>query len=180
MEYRITTEEYLRTEETNRPQELAFGVLREPPAPAYHHQMIVGTVYDALRHHVADERAGVVVLSPIDVILDAERHLVVQPDILFVAAARMGICREQIWGAPDLVIEVLSTSNRRHDREDKVGWYQHYGVRECWLIDPIARTVEVVDVSTMVRAFQLFDGERAIASAVLPRLRLTADVIFGG
>jgi Uma2 family endonuclease len=178
MKYRMTLNEYLQTAETNRPQELAFGFLREPPAPTYHHQVIVGRVFDALLHHVADERAGVVVVSPVDVVLDAEHHLVVQPDVLFVTAERMGICREQIWGAPDLVVEVLSTSNRRHDRDVKVGWYQRYSVRECWLVDPIARSVEVVDTSTRERTFRLFSDDQAIASIVLPRLQLTVDDVF--
>jgi hypothetical protein len=76
---RMTIAEYLIGEETNRPQELAYGVLREPPTPTFEHQMMVGALYRRLDRHVRRHRLGRVVLSPMDVILDVERALVVQP-----------------------------------------------------------------------------------------------------
>ena len=46
-------------------------------------------------------------------------------------------------GAPDLVMEVLSPSSQRHDRYTKFKLYQRAGVREYWLVDPDARSVQV-------------------------------------
>src|SRR5688572_21546716 len=102
MERRMTVEEYLTGVETNRPQELAYGILREPAAPGYHHQVIVGRLHVQLDAHIRAGNAGRLVLSPIDVILDVPRALVVQPDLVFVAAARSAICSDRIWGPPDL------------------------------------------------------------------------------
>ena len=116
MSRRLSLAAYLATEETNRPQELAYGILREPPAPGFDHQIIVGRTHVALDRHVRRYGLGVVVLSPVDVILDRKRALVVQPDIVFVSKDRREICADRIWGAPDLVVEVLSTFRRRHDR----------------------------------------------------------------
>ena len=127
MSRRLTLEAYLAGEETMLPQELTYGVLREPPAPGFHHQIIVGRLHERLDRHVRRYKTGRVVLSPIDVILDARRALVVQPDLVFVSAARAGICSDRIRGAPDLTIEVLSKMNRRHDSDVKVTWYR--GVR---------------------------------------------------
>jgi Uma2 family endonuclease len=45
--------------------------------------------------------------------------------------------------APDWVCEVLSPSTENHDRKTKMPLYAHNGVRWAWLIDPIARTIEV-------------------------------------
>lgn len=178
MSRRMTLAAYLAGEETNRPQELAYGVLREPAAPSFHHQMIVGRIHHRLDRHVRRYAAGVVVASPVDVILDREKHLVVQPDVVFVRAERVDICKTQIWGAPDLVVEVLSMGNSRRDRTVKIDWYRTYGVPECWLVDTIARTVEVVALPTPTRTSRVFDAQQLVRSSVLPKLRLRVGNLF--
>ena len=178
MERRISIEEYLTGEETNGPQELAFGFLREPAAPGYNHQVIVGRLHVALDAHVRTQKLGRVVTSPIDVVLDPVGALVVQPDVVFVASDRLDICAHHIGGAPDLVVEVLSTSNRRHDRSVKVGWYRVYGVRECWVVDPVARTVEVFDFTLSEDQPRLFHDNEQIVSAIFPDLQLSAREAF--
>ncbi len=172
MSNRLTLEAYLAGEETMRPQELEYGVLREPPAPGFHHQIVVGRIYERLERHVHRYKAGLMVLSPVDVILDTERALVVQPDLVFVSTDRLPICTDRIWGAPDLTVEVLSTTNRRHDREVKVEWYREYGVRECWLVDPAARRIDVIDLTTAAGGSHVFEERQLMRSNVLPRLRL--------
>ena len=47
-------------------------------------------------------------------------------------------------GAADLVAEVISHGSRRRDRIDNCDLYEQHGVREYWLIDPEAKTVEVL------------------------------------
>jgi Uma2 family endonuclease len=178
MYHRMTLTEYLRGEETNRPQELAYGVLREPPTPTFAHQIVVGSLYERLNRHVQKYQLGRVVLSPMDVILDFERHLVVQPDVLFVSTERESICRDRIWGAPDLMIEVLSQGNQRHDRIVKTKWYRQYGVREYWLVDLIARHIEVRDLSSADAPSRTFEGRTILRSRVLPRLRLRPADVF--
>jgi Uma2 family endonuclease len=177
MFHKTTLTAYLAREDTNRPQELAYGVLREPPAPGFNHQVIVGRVFARLDRHVRRHRLGALVMSPIDVVLDARHHLVVQPDLAFVRRERGDICQTQIWGAPDLVVEVLSNGNARRDRTVKVAWYRKYGVRECWLIDPVASSIEVIDLTESGAACE-YSGDEVIRSAVLPRLRLRPRRIF--
>ena len=178
MSRRMTVEAYLAGEETNLPQELAFGVLREPAAPGFLHQVIVGRIYERLVRHVRRCDAGRVVVSPIDVVLDRERALVVQPDVLYVSTARLGVCGDHVSGAPDLCVEVLSNARRRHDRVVKVGWYRHYGVQDCWIVDPVARSVEVIDLRA--GEVPVVFGDRArIRSAALPLLRLPVARVLG-
>ena len=122
----VTAEEYLYDmEETNRIRELAMGVLREPPAPFFSHQPLVLKVARLWSDHVEPRKLGRVAVAPVDVILDRERALIVQPDVLFVSTERLSIINDQVWGAPDLVAEVLSHGTEHHDRGEKLGWYRH-------------------------------------------------------
>jgi Uma2 family endonuclease len=179
MTRRIDVEEYFQGPETLRPMELVHGVVREPPAPRYGHQSIVTRTTVLLDRHVRDHALGVVCVSPIDVVLDRARALVVQPDVVFVSTARSGIIRDRIWGAPDLVVEVLSRRTAVRDQTEKLGWYRRYGVSECWFIAPVARTIEVVDCcSATIGSARVHRGAAVIESCVLPALNLRAEEFF--
>ena len=174
----MTTFEYLNTEETNRRRELRYGRVSEPPAPFFSHQVVVLRIARALCEHVEPLHLGVVGLSPIDVVLDAERSLIVQPDVLFISAARRSIVRNQVWGAPDLVIEVLSAGTEAHDDGEKLGWYQKYGVRECWLVDPANRCITIVTFADSTPVRTVIDQDGSIRSSVLPALQLPVSPLF--
>ena len=47
-----------------------------------------------------------------------------------------------VYGAPDLVVEILSPGTVRHDRGRKKDVYECSGVREYWLVNPADKTVE--------------------------------------
>lgn len=174
----MTLEEYLSTPETNRSRELACGRVREP-APSWDHQVIVGATFAHLQWYVAQRRLGQVVMSPLDVVLDAAKSLVVQPDIVFVSQARMHLIRTQLWGAPDLVAEVLSASTRAYDRQQKREWYARYGVREQWTLDPLARTIEVTTFAgTSPHETTVFAANDTVRSSVFPKLRLRVARAF--
>ena len=175
---RLTLREYLSGEETNRPMELDFGVVREPPAPSWGHQLVAGRAFASLHEHVSRYQLGRVVQSPVDVVLDRDRALVVQPDVVFVATERLSICKARIWGAPDLAVEVLSMGTARHDRTVKLSWFQRYGVRECWLVDPIGCEVEVVTLAEATRSSRVSAEDQLVRSSVLPRLRLRVADLF--
>src|SRR4029453_16280436 len=139
---------YLGTPETNRKRELHHGQVCEPPAPYFSHQQLVLRVARLLCDHVEPRKLGQVAIAPGDVILDAEAALGVQPDVLFIAEARTSIIRNQVWGAPDLVVEVLSGSNHGYDRGQKLKWYAEHGARECGLVEPLDEQLLIIDFST--------------------------------
>lgn len=143
MSERHSTVEYLAGPEELTRKELVWGIVREPPAPYCSHQTVVGATFMLLALHARQHALGRVLVSPVDVVLDEARALVLQPDVVFVAAARADIVRDQIWGAPDLVVEILSPGTRRRDTIDKRRWYAHYGVREYWVVDPASQSVSV-------------------------------------
>ena len=174
----MTTDEYLHSYETNRPRELSYGIVREPPAPFFSHQNVVLTIARRLADHVERAGLGIVAVAPLDVVLDAGRSLIVQPDVLFVSAERSSIIRDQVWGAPDLVAEVLSHSTKHRDRGEKLAWYRQYGVLECWLVDLYGDSVTVVDFTGSAPDSRFARGVDSIRSTVLPELGLSAFGVF--
>lgn len=81
--------------------------------------------------------------APLDVVLDREQHLIVQPNLLFVNLERLGIVTDRVWGAPDLVVEILSPGSEALDRGYKQALYARYEVAEYWIVDPKAKVIEV-------------------------------------
>jgi Uma2 family endonuclease len=163
--------------ETNRPAELVYGVVREPPAPFYGHQQVVVQLLQILKTHVDARGLGIVCVSPLDVVLDEQEALVVQPDVIYVATGRTSIIRDQVWGAPDLVVEVMSPSSEYRDRTTKLAWYRRYGVRECWIVNPHTRMIEIVECAS--GQVESFAGMQAVRSHLLPDLTIRAEDCFG-
>jgi Uma2 family endonuclease len=176
----MTVQEYLRTEETVLPRELAYGAFRVADAPLPSHQRAVARLFRALDDFVAQHALGEVWLSPIDVILDAEQHLIVQPDLLFISHARSHILTDRIRGAPDLVVEVLSPRPRIGEIGERIGWFAKYGVLECWVVDLLARRTDVLTFADGVVADrQRFDQHTPVRSRVLSGLARPLSSVFG-
>lgn len=176
----MTTSEYLATPETLQPAELAYGVLRVADSPVVRHQRVVRDLTIALTAFAKEHGLGEVLPAPMDVVLDRDRHLVVQPDVLFVAAGRDEIVTDRIEGAPDLVIEVLSPRPRIGQIEEKVTWYARYGVRECWLVDLDRRQMAILAFADgRVAERLLFSSQEPIRSGVFSALSLRPAAVLG-
>jgi Uma2 family endonuclease len=176
----MTTAEYFQTGETVLPRELAYGVMKVAEAPSTSHQRVVRNLALELAGFVMARSLGEVLFAPIDVVLDAESALVVQPDLLYVSQSRRQLVSDRIFGAPDLVVEVLSPQPRIGQLEERVGWFAKYGVRECWLarLDEKEIAVLTLDSGRVVER-ALFSRAKPIESAVLPGLELTPLQVFG-
>ena len=177
---RMTTDEYLRLPEKLVPEELVYGFVRSAASPTPGHQWVLGKLFLALTSHVDERRLGRVWPAPLDVVLDREAHLIVQPDLLFVNTERMGIVTDRVWGAPDLVVEVLSPRPRIGTLDERIGWFAKYGVRECWLVHQHAREVEVLQFEAeSVASRGTFAADMPIRSSVLPGFNGSLEEILG-
>jgi len=128
--------------ESNLPCELWDGEVIMSPAPSFFHQKVVFRFSRKLYDWVSDHHLGEVVTAPIDMVLSS--HRVMQPNVVFIARDRLGIIAKAINGPVDLAVEVISLGDRRRDRIEKRDLYEQYGVKEYWLVDPEAQTVEVL------------------------------------
>lgn len=174
---RFNYQDYLLLPEDRR-YEIIDGDLYMVPAPLPYHQRIAQRINVLLYQHVSERDLGEVLFAPCDLVLTQED--IVQPDIFFIAKDRLAIIGEKyITAAPDLVIEVLSPSTADRDRTIKAKLYFREGVKEMWIADPTAKTVEV-----LVRGSDGFDraglyaSEATVTSPLLPGLAILLARVF--
>ena len=159
--------------------EIIEGELYEMPAPTWAHATVVANLITALIPLIV-RLNGLWRTAPLDVFFAGADP--VQPDIVVLlpgGPARPS--KRGIEGAPDLVVEVLSPSTRGHDLLTKRALYARAGVREYWMVDPDARTIEMLaldrDALHLVAAAS---GDERPVSPLLGVLPITAAGIFAG
>ncbi|MDQ2888334.1 MAG: Uma2 family endonuclease [Chloroflexota bacterium] len=160
--------------------EVVDGVLYMSPSPGDFHQKICLLVAHYLLTHVMLAGLGQVRPAPFDVELAPDT--IVQPDVMVVLNAWLDrITPSRIKGAPDLVIEVLSPATEKYDRTEKRAAYERAGVTEYWLVDPIARTVEVLFLEEgTYRSAALLSGQDRLISRVVPTIEnIRVERCFG-
>ncbi|HWI66600.1 MAG TPA: Uma2 family endonuclease [Symbiobacteriaceae bacterium] len=174
----FTYEDYKLLPEDRR-YEVVEGELLVTPAPSALHQGILVRLILRLASFVEAGKLGKVLPAPTDVILANES--VVQPDLLFVAKERQGIIDPSggVHGAPDLVVEILSPSTASRDQVVKRKLYGRYGVREYWIVDPVAQNVEVLIPGHVgLDTWRVFSTGSSLVSPLLSGLSLSVDDLF--
>ena len=108
---------------------------------------------------------------------DNEVYTVVQPDLCVVCDADK-LDERGCWGAPDLIIEILSPGNSKKELKNKYELYQEAGVREYWLVHPQDEYV-IINVleNNQYRALPPF-VDKEVTSVIFPDLSLQTEDIF--
>lgn len=137
-----TYEEYLKLEDDKR-YEVLEGELIEMPAPDRKHQEVCLELALKFASFFKKENTGKIYLAPFDVVLS--EHTVLQPDLVVVLKDNLHMVEERgVFGAPNLVVEVVSPSTFKRDVEDKRRLYAKRGVKEYWLVFPEEKVIEVL------------------------------------
>jgi Uma2 family endonuclease len=167
--------------------EIICGEKIMTPAPLFEHQNISKKLFRILDRFVEDNNLGTILYAPFDVFLDAEN--VVQPDILFISNENLDKIKGQFWGAPDLVIEIISSSSKYLDTVKKKDLYQRFAVKEYWLVDPKYRNIEIFTLDEnnnyYLHAEEFIDElnpaeKKVITSKLFDKLEITLNNIFNG
>lgn len=124
--------------------ELIEGELFVSRAPSLKHQDIVLNIGYAFKKYLAQYPIGKIWPGP-GVIFSNISGVI--PDLVYLSnESRAEIALgERVEGAPDLIIEILSpgSENERRDRQVKRQLYSKFQVKEYWIIDPEAHTIEI-------------------------------------
>ena len=137
------------------------------------------TILGFLAQHVRAGRLGRLYGADGGFVLFPDRPTVRVPDVAFVRAERMpqGQARKSFPRlAPDLVVEVLSPSDRASKVVAKLEMYQEAGVPLIWLVDPEAMTVTVIASGTSTKVLR--PGDTLDGGGVLPGFTVPVAEIF--
>ena len=174
---RLTYNDYCATPNDKR-YELLNGNLMMVPAPNMKHQEVLSSLHLELGNYAKEHGLGKVYVAPCDVVLSDTD--VVQPDLLFISRAREHtLTDENVRGAPDLVIEILSPSTAERDLGYKHELYGRHGVLEYWIVDPMGETIAVHrQRDGRLELAETFGRRDTLRTALLDGLQLKLDDIF--
>ena len=159
--------------------ELIDGIPYLMAMPSIDHQEISGNLHWKFREYLQGKKKCKVFL-PLDVRLNWEKgdHTVVQPDLIVVCDPKKLEDGKTCKGAPDLVIEILSPSTRKHDMTTKFIKYREAGVKELWYVDPETQFVQVFKLEKGEYLANVYSSPDKITVGILPELVIDLADIF--
>ena len=114
-------------------------MLRQMPLPSLRHVRLIARLATLLRAQLPSDRFEV---------LDSAFGQVIRREPFTYRIPDLGVYRcdqltddHYIWAVPELLVEVISPTNRKNDIEDRIRDYQELGVPELWLIEIDQRQV---------------------------------------
>jgi len=170
----------------DKPYEVIAGVAYSmAPGADDIHQEASGELFTEFSLYLRGKKCKVY-HTPFDVILPEEGETfetasnIVQPDI-FVVCDKEKKKRRGCYGAPDLIVEILSPSSVKRDTKDKRKLYQRFGVKEYWIVDPSNKRIDVYKLKDNGRYDfpEIYAGDDKIKVGIFnDELEIDMNVIF--
>lgn len=113
-------------------------IMMSPRSATDHNKVITNITY-LFKSYLRGKRC-INFSDDVDVHLD-DKNIVI-PDSMIICNKDI-IKGDGIYGAPDLVVEVLSPSTANRDKKDKKALYEKHGVKEYWIVDSVSKSIEV-------------------------------------
>ena len=164
----FTAEELLHLPTDGRRLELVKGKVYEMAPAGGRHGYVANRAAVRLTVHVDSAGLGHVFTAETGFILRRNPDTVRAPDVSFVSRSRLSvedIPDEYVALAPDLVVEVVSPSDRRREVREKVEEWLRAGVRLVWVIYPVTRSADVyrcIDDVSHLSEDDVLDGEDVV------------------
>ena len=116
--------------------ELIDDVAYNMAPPGRIHQKLISNFTRIIGNYIENNRGDCEVYpAPFAVFVTADDKNYVEPDISVICDP-LKLNEKGCYGAPDLIIEVVSESSRKMDYATKMNLYSNAGVREYWIVDP--------------------------------------------
>lgn len=156
--------------------ELLQGELIVSPSPDGMHQVVLNRLNVALVAAVNAADYGSVIVAPFDIRFSKSN--VVQPDLFAFSEAQDEQFKiSHFEGAPEFVVEVLSPSSVRYDRIRKADLYMEHGVKEYWIVEPLAKRI-LVHLAGSTEPQPRIIASGTLASTVIPGFTIDLAKLF--
>jgi len=175
----MTAEELLRLPDSPYRHELVKGELITMTLPGEEHGAVIMNIGVPLGYHVKKNNLGVVYGAETGFQIERNPDTVLGADVAFVRKDRVeraGISKGYRFGAPDLVVEVISPSDNMKKVEQKVQRWLSAGARIVWTVDPKTRTIKVYEGTD--KATVLREDDELTGGDLVPGFRLPVAEIF--
>lgn len=174
----VRYEDFLRDFDGQHVEWIDGVVIRMSPVTT-EHNALTGFLYLLFKNYLALTGGGEVFTDPVIMRLEAGRRGR-SPDIQVLLPDKLHLIQKQeVAGAADLVVEVVSEESQRRDRVEKFTEYERGGVREYWIVDPLRKeTLFYVIGEAGLYELRSLDTNGIYQSVVLPRLRLPLDILW--
>jgi len=174
--------DYLRWDFEEIVELIKGKVFKKAAAPNRKHQEVSMNLSRTLGGFLKGHKCKVYA-APFDVRLSKDPDFkkidsVIQPDISVICDPSK-LDDKGCFGAPDLIVEILSPSNSRVELQNKFELYEEFGVREYWIIHPVECSLLIYTlVGGKYQASRLFTSGDKIRSTVLPGFELDLEEVF--
>ena len=167
-------------------RELIDGIISlMSPAPSMKHQEVSRNMLRIFANFL-HKKTCKVFYAPFDVRLpkngekeNEKLFNVVQPDLCIICDPSK-IDDKGCLGAPDMIVEIISLSNTKHDVKTKFELYQKHGVKEYWIVFPYDKMVQVwlLDDNGKYQLQANFVEDDKIKVNILPECEIDLTDVF--
>lgn len=175
----MTWQEFAALPDDGRERELVRGELINMPPAHTNHGYYGSNILISLGGHVKAHKLGRAYNAEAGYLLESSPDTVRSPDVSFIAADRSpGVLKdgEYFRGAPDFLVEVVSTHDKVFDVEEKTEAWLVGGARLVWVVNPRRKAVEVHRPGTEPQTFR--EGDTLNADDVVPGFTMPVAEIF--
>lgn len=173
-----TDEQYLLlTDHTRLPVEFTDGFVELLPMPTDTHQLILKRLLKAFDAYILP-RGGEVLFAPLRLRIRPGKYR--EPDLLLLLSANDPRREDRCWLGADLVLEIVSSDDKKRDTVEKPADYAEARIPEYWIVDPEAETIVVLELrrDDYAEAGRYARGDVA-ASPLLTGFSVDASAVFG-
>jgi len=177
----VDFEEFLQMDKENEHRlEYFDGEVVYLESPSVEHQRVLLNMGAEFRNYFRGKTCEAFI-SPLDLWLinkGKALNVKVQPDLM-VICDKAGLRENSYYGAPTLIIEIISHSNQTHDRVRKYSTYMEFGINEYWMVNPKLKTIEVyIFEEDEYKQVAIYKGDDCAVSQTFKELKIHLNEIF--